>query len=147
MPASPSSCSARPSDARLVRHRRVEHVALFHVVVLLAQRARRVQRIVDDHSQLAGRIDRHREHVDALAAQQLRHAAQGARTVGQLDGDFPLYRHARNVAYLLINSSSMGTPKTPAMIPPARRMSTVSYSIRRVVAEARKAEAAGKKIH
>ena len=33
------------------------------------------------------------------------------------------------------------------MIPPASRMSTVSYSIRRVVAEARKAEAAGKRIH
>ena len=41
----------------------------------------------------------------------------------------------------------MGTPKTSAMIPPASRMATVSYSIRRVVAEARKAEAAGKKIH
>jgi alanine-synthesizing transaminase len=41
----------------------------------------------------------------------------------------------------------MGTPKTSAMIPPARRMATVSYSIRRVVAEARKAEAAGKTIH
>ena len=33
------------------------------------------------------------------------------------------------------------------MIPPASRMSAVSYSIRRVVAEARKAEAAGKRIH
>lgn len=33
------------------------------------------------------------------------------------------------------------------MIPPASRMSTVTYSIRRVVAEARKAEAAGKRIH
>jgi alanine-synthesizing transaminase len=33
------------------------------------------------------------------------------------------------------------------MIPPASRMSTVSYPIRRVVAEARKAEAAGKRIH
>ncbi len=32
------------------------------------------------------------------------------------------------------------------MIPPASRMTTVSYSIRRVVAEARKAEAAGRKI-
>jgi alanine-synthesizing transaminase len=41
----------------------------------------------------------------------------------------------------------MGTPKTSAVIPPAARMSTVSYSIRRVVAEARKAEAAGKHIH
>ena len=41
----------------------------------------------------------------------------------------------------------MAVPKTSAMIPPASRMSTVSYSIRRVVAEARKAEAAGKKIH
>ena len=41
----------------------------------------------------------------------------------------------------------MGTPKTSAIIPPASRMSTVSYSIRRVVAEANKAEAAGKKIH
>ena len=33
------------------------------------------------------------------------------------------------------------------MIPPADRMSTVTYSIRRVVAEARKAEAQGKRIH
>ena len=33
------------------------------------------------------------------------------------------------------------------MIPPAGRMSNVTYSIRRVVAEARKAEAAGKHIH
>ena len=33
------------------------------------------------------------------------------------------------------------------MIPPASRMSSVSYSIRRVVAEARKAEAAGTRIH
>lgn len=41
----------------------------------------------------------------------------------------------------------MGTPRTAAIIPPASRMSTVSYSIRRVVAEARKAEAAGKKIY
>lgn len=41
----------------------------------------------------------------------------------------------------------MGTPKTSAIIPPASRMSTVTYSIRRVVAEARKAEAAGKRIH
>ena len=41
----------------------------------------------------------------------------------------------------------MGTPKTSAMIPPASRMATVSYSIRRVVAEARKAEAAGRKIY
>ena len=41
----------------------------------------------------------------------------------------------------------MGTPKTAAMIPPASRMARVSYSIRRVVAEARKAEAAGKRIH
>src|SRR5262245_41821579 len=39
----------------------------------------------------------------------------------------------------------MGT-KSSAMIAPASRMSTVSYSIRRVVAEARKAEAAGKRI-
>jgi aspartate/methionine/tyrosine aminotransferase len=41
----------------------------------------------------------------------------------------------------------MGTPKTAAMIAPARRMASVVYSIRRVVAEARKAEAAGKHIH
>jgi alanine-synthesizing transaminase len=41
----------------------------------------------------------------------------------------------------------MGTPKTSAIIPPASRMSAVSYSIRRVVAEAKKAEAAGRKIH
>jgi aspartate/methionine/tyrosine aminotransferase len=41
----------------------------------------------------------------------------------------------------------MGTPKTSAMIPPASRMAAVSYSIRRVVAEARKAEASGKKIY
>ena len=38
-------------------------------------------------------------------------------------------------------------PRTPAMIPPASRMSRVSYSIRRVVAEGRKAEQAGKRIH
>ncbi len=41
----------------------------------------------------------------------------------------------------------MGTPKTSAVIPPANRMSTVNYPIRRVVAEARKAEASGKRIH
>ncbi|HEY0284855.1 MAG TPA: aminotransferase class I/II-fold pyridoxal phosphate-dependent enzyme [Vicinamibacterales bacterium] len=41
----------------------------------------------------------------------------------------------------------MGTPKTSAMIPPARRMAAVSYSIRRVVAEAQKAKAAGRKIY
>ncbi len=41
----------------------------------------------------------------------------------------------------------MGTPKTSAAIPPASRMRAVTYSIRRVVAEARKAEAAGKRIH
>jgi alanine-synthesizing transaminase len=41
----------------------------------------------------------------------------------------------------------MATPKTAAVIQPASRMSTVSYSIRRVVAEAVKAEAAGRKIH
>ena len=41
----------------------------------------------------------------------------------------------------------MVVPKTGAMIPPASRMSTVSYSIRRVVSEARKAEAAGRRIH
>src|SRR5688500_5476824 len=40
----------------------------------------------------------------------------------------------------------MGTPKTPAMIPPASRMSAVSYSILLVVAEARKAEATVKTI-
>ena len=40
----------------------------------------------------------------------------------------------------------MGTPKTSAAISPAGRMAAVSYSIRRVVAEARKAEAAGKKV-
>src|SRR5262245_48076554 len=41
----------------------------------------------------------------------------------------------------------MGTPKTSAMIPPANRMSTVSYPIRRIVADAKRAEAAGKRIH
>jgi alanine-synthesizing transaminase len=41
----------------------------------------------------------------------------------------------------------MGIPKTSALIPPARRMAGVSYAIRRVVAEARKAEAAGRRIH
>ena len=41
----------------------------------------------------------------------------------------------------------MGTRRASAMIPPADRMSTVTYSIRRVVAEARKAEAQGKRIH
>ena len=37
----------------------------------------------------------------------------------------------------------MGSSRTYAAIPPASRMSAVSYSIRRVVAEARKAEASG----
>jgi len=41
----------------------------------------------------------------------------------------------------------MGTPKTAAVIRTADRMSTVSYPIRRVVVEARKAEASGRKIH
>ena len=41
----------------------------------------------------------------------------------------------------------MGTPKAAALIPPARRMASVVYSIRRVVAEATKAEASGRKIH
>ena len=41
----------------------------------------------------------------------------------------------------------MGTPKAWTIIPPASRMSAVNYSIRRVVAEAKKAEAAGKAIH
>jgi alanine-synthesizing transaminase len=41
----------------------------------------------------------------------------------------------------------MGTPRISDMIPPASRMSAVTYSIRRVVVEARKAEAAGKRIH
>ena len=41
----------------------------------------------------------------------------------------------------------MGTPKTSTMISPASRMSTVSYPIRRIVADAKKAEAAGKRIH
>lgn len=41
----------------------------------------------------------------------------------------------------------MPVPRTAAIISPAARMSAVSYSIRRVVAEARKAEAAGKKIY
>jgi len=41
----------------------------------------------------------------------------------------------------------MGTPKTSAIISPASRMSTVQYPIRRIVADARKAEKAGKKIH
>lgn len=41
----------------------------------------------------------------------------------------------------------MGTPKSAALIPPASRMTGVSYAIRRIVAEAKKAEAAGKKIH
>jgi alanine-synthesizing transaminase len=40
----------------------------------------------------------------------------------------------------------MGTPRTSAIVSPASRMSAVSYSIRRVVTEARKAEAAGRKI-
>ena len=41
----------------------------------------------------------------------------------------------------------MGTPKSAAFISPATRMAGVSYAIRRIVAEAKKAEAAGKKIH
>src|ERR687895_98387 len=42
---------------------------------------------------------------------------------------------------------TVGTPKTSAMIPAASRMASVSYAIRRVVAEARKAEATGTRIH
>lgn len=41
----------------------------------------------------------------------------------------------------------MSPNKAASLIPPASRMAGVSYSIRRVVAEARKAEAAGKRIH
>jgi alanine-synthesizing transaminase len=41
----------------------------------------------------------------------------------------------------------MGTPKTSAMIAPASRMSGVNYAIRRVVAEAHRAAAAGKHIY
>jgi alanine-synthesizing transaminase len=41
----------------------------------------------------------------------------------------------------------VGIPKSAALIPPARRMAGVTYAIRRIVAEAKKAEAAGKKIH
>jgi alanine-synthesizing transaminase len=41
----------------------------------------------------------------------------------------------------------VGIPKSAALIPPARRMAGVSYAIRRIVAEAKKAEAAGKRIH
>ena len=41
----------------------------------------------------------------------------------------------------------MGTPRTSALIAPASRMNGVTYAIRRVVAEARKAEAAGTRVH
>jgi aspartate/methionine/tyrosine aminotransferase len=41
----------------------------------------------------------------------------------------------------------VGIPKSAALISPARRMAGVTYAIRRIVAEAKKAEAAGKKIH
>jgi aspartate/methionine/tyrosine aminotransferase len=41
----------------------------------------------------------------------------------------------------------VGIPKSAALIPPARRMAGVSYAIRRIVAEAKNAEAAGKRIH
>jgi alanine-synthesizing transaminase len=41
----------------------------------------------------------------------------------------------------------MRTDKAASMIPAASRMTGVSYAIRRVVGEARKAEAAGKRIH
>lgn len=41
----------------------------------------------------------------------------------------------------------MGTPKTSVVIQPAHRMGTVTYPIRRIVGEARRAEASGKKIH
>ena len=41
----------------------------------------------------------------------------------------------------------MTIPKTAAIIAPAKRMAGVTYSIRRVVAEASKAEAAGKNIY
>jgi len=41
----------------------------------------------------------------------------------------------------------MGTPRSSALIPAAARMSSVSYAIRRIVDEAKKAEAAGKTVH
>jgi alanine-synthesizing transaminase len=41
----------------------------------------------------------------------------------------------------------MATPKTAAVIPPAQRLSGVSYSIRRVAVEGKKVEAAGKRVH
>jgi alanine-synthesizing transaminase len=41
----------------------------------------------------------------------------------------------------------MGNPKSASLIGPASRMAGISYPIRRVLAEARKAEAAGKRIH
>jgi Aspartate/tyrosine/aromatic aminotransferase len=41
----------------------------------------------------------------------------------------------------------VGIPKSAALIPPARRMAGVTYAIRRIVDEAKKAEAAGKRIH
>src|SRR6266853_637597 len=41
----------------------------------------------------------------------------------------------------------MGVPKTEAIIPPARRLSGVSYSIRRVAGEGKKVEAAGTRVH
>src|SRR5947207_1753927 len=41
----------------------------------------------------------------------------------------------------------MGTPKSVAMIPPAHRLASVNYSIRRVAVEGKKTEATGKRIH
>ncbi len=41
----------------------------------------------------------------------------------------------------------MSSPRSSAIIEPARRLTGVSYSIRRVVVEAKKVEAAGKRIH
>jgi alanine-synthesizing transaminase len=41
----------------------------------------------------------------------------------------------------------MGTPKSEAMIPPAHRLASVNYSIRRVAVEGKKTEAAGKRIY
>jgi alanine-synthesizing transaminase len=41
----------------------------------------------------------------------------------------------------------MGVPKTEVIIPPAKRLSGVSYSIRRVAVEGKKVEAAGTRVH
>src|SRR5687767_15864868 len=67
------------------------------MVVLLAESARGVQWIVDHNSQRSRRIDRHREHVDPLYAEDVRDAAERTGAVRQLHRNLLLYRHRGTV--------------------------------------------------